>query len=154
MQLAHPGTSLFTLVLFHSFSLRLLVFCCVLISSSSYFQRWYEALSSDTKRHFKELVHNGQVEFVNGGWVQHDEANPDPTAMINQMTVGHEYLMKNFGVAPRVAWQIDPFGHSGKNRLSKSIIQLTDSSLFSCDSWHIFPIYIMLLILFILCLML
>ena len=28
------------------------------------------------------------------------------------MTVGHEYLLKNFGVQPRIAWQIDPFGHS------------------------------------------
>lgn len=28
------------------------------------------------------------------------------------MTVGHEYLLTNFGVSPKIAWQIDPFGHS------------------------------------------
>ena len=48
----------------------------------------------------------GQIEFVNGGWVQNDEASPDPVSLIGQMTTGHEYLLKNFGTAPRIAWQI------------------------------------------------
>jgi hypothetical protein len=38
--------------------------------------------------------------------VQNDEANPDPVSFISQMTTGHEYILKNFGVAPRIAWQI------------------------------------------------
>lgn len=79
---------------------------------SSFFNRWYESLSRDAKASFKALVSRGQIEFVNGGWVQNDEATPDPVAMINQMSTGHEYLLKNFGTAPRIAWQIDPFGHS------------------------------------------
>lgn len=29
------------------------------------------------------------------------------------MTVGHQYLLERFGVRPKVAWQIDPFGHGG-----------------------------------------
>lgn len=80
---------------------------------SSFFNRWYESLGTAEKSQFKSLIRSGQIEFVNGGWVQNDEANPDPVAMINQMTTGHEYLLKNFGTSPRVAWQIDPFGHSG-----------------------------------------
>jgi len=51
-------------------------------------------------------VARGQIEFVNGGWVQNDEASPDPVSLIGQMTTGHEYLLKNFGTAPRIAWQI------------------------------------------------
>jgi hypothetical protein len=73
---------------------------------SSFFNRWYESLSSEPKAQFKSLIRSGQIEFVNGGWVQNDEANPDPTAMINQMATGHEYLLKNFGTSPRIAWQI------------------------------------------------
>ena len=81
-------------------------------SESSYFQRWYESQSTSTKEAFKLLVYNGQLEFVGGGWSQNDEANPDAITMINQMTEGHQYLLRNFGVQPRVGWQIDPFGHS------------------------------------------
>lgn len=29
------------------------------------------------------------------------------------MTVGHQYLLERFGVRPKIAWQIDPFGHGG-----------------------------------------
>jgi hypothetical protein len=31
------------------------------------------------------MVDNGQIEFVGGGWVQNDEANPDYPAIINQV---------------------------------------------------------------------
>lgn len=58
------------------------------------------------------VVHDKLRFICWGGWSQHDEANPDPIAMINQMSYGHDYLLKNFGITPKVAWQIDPFGHS------------------------------------------
>jgi len=81
-------------------------------SETSFFQRWYEHLGVEQKKQFKRLVFNGQLEFVGGGWSQHDEANPDAIAVINQISEGHQYLAANFGVQPRIAWQIDPFGHS------------------------------------------
>ncbi len=108
-----------------------------------FFERWYERQSKETKEKFKTLVKNGQWEFVGGGWVQNDEANPSAFGIINQvtghhgaarvvfrygvwfaggfcifihsslcgscllqMTVGHEYLLQNFGVQPRIAWQL------------------------------------------------
>ena len=44
----------------------------------------------------------------------HDEASPLWTAMVDQTTRGHQFILKNFGAdaAPRATWQIDPFGHS------------------------------------------
>lgn len=45
----------------------------------------------------------------------HDEACPHFEDYINNMMAGHEFVMKEFGVTPRVGWQIDPFGHSSAN---------------------------------------
>ena len=81
-------------------------------SETSYFARWWEVTAQAQREQFRQLLHAGQFEFVNGGWSQHDEACPDPLSMIQQMTTGHQYLLQQFGVVPRVAWQIDPFGHS------------------------------------------
>ena len=81
-------------------------------SETSYFARWWETLGSSQRSSFRSVLAAGQFEFVNGGWSQHDEACPDPLSMIQQMTTGHQYLLHHFGVVPRVAWQIDPFGHS------------------------------------------
>ena len=81
-------------------------------SETSYFARWWEVTSQQQRHTFRQLLAAGQFEFVNGGWSQHDEACPDPLSMIQQMTTGHQYLLQQFGVVPRVAWQIDPFGHS------------------------------------------
>lgn len=32
--------------------------------------------------------------------------------MIDQTTLGHEFLKRELGVIPKVGWQLDPFGHS------------------------------------------
>ena len=42
----------------------------------------------------------------------HDEAATHYQAMIDQTTLGHDYLMQEFGAVPKIGWQIDPFGHS------------------------------------------
>ena len=55
---------------------------------------------------------NGQLELVNAGWSMHDEACPTYEDMINNHLVGHQWIINEFGVAPRIGWQIDPFGHS------------------------------------------
>ena len=60
----------------------------------------------------QKLVHSRQLTFVNGGWVQHDEATTHYRDMIDQTTRGHDFLLRTFNVTPAVAWQIDPFGHS------------------------------------------
>ena len=51
----------------------------------SFFSRWYEHQSIDTKKNLKQLIDNGQWEFVGGGWVQNDEANPSVYGVINQV---------------------------------------------------------------------
>ena len=57
---------------------------------------------------------SGSLEFILGGWCMNDEAATHYQAIIDQHTLGFDFLKKNFGSCgrPRVAWQIDPFGHS------------------------------------------
>ena len=68
--------------------------------------RWYEVQPAATQALVLRLVRSGQLEFVGGGWVQNDEANPDFAAVIAQISEGHEYLKTLFGVRARFAWQI------------------------------------------------
>ena len=64
----------------------------------------------------KDLVQKKQLEFINAGWCMNDEAGTHYNAIIDQMTVGLEFVRENFGdeARPKVAWHIDPFGHSAE----------------------------------------
>lgn len=61
------------------------------------------------------MVKNGQFEFINGGWSANDEATPNFDDIIDNMMVGHEWIQKEFGVQPKIGWDIDTFGHSDIN---------------------------------------
>ena len=78
----------------------------------SYFQRWYFDISPQKRERVKRVVANGQLNFVNGGWVMHDEAAAHYVSMIDHTTHGHRFLKDEFDFKPRVGWQLDPFGHS------------------------------------------
>lgn len=81
-------------------------------AEQSFFQRWWNEQSFAKKQAFKRTVETGQMEFVNGGWVMHDEAASHFVSMIDQTTYGHRFLKEQFNVKPKIGWQIDPFGHS------------------------------------------
>ncbi|XP_061344400.1 probable alpha-mannosidase At5g13980 [Gastrolobium bilobum] len=78
----------------------------------AFFQRWWREQSEAVKNTVKQLVNSGQLEFINGGMCMHDEAATHYIDMIDQTTLGHQFLKEEFGVTPRIGWQIDPFGHS------------------------------------------
>ncbi len=44
-----------------------------------------------------------------------DEATVHYSDVIDQMTLGHDFLFREFGVRPSIAWHIDPFGHSNSH---------------------------------------
>ena len=49
---------------------------------------WWRIADEPRKQKAKELVANGQLEIVTGGWVMNDEANTHYFAMIDQMIEG------------------------------------------------------------------
>lgn len=57
----------------------------------SFFTRWWREQTTATKDLVQKLVNNGQLDFVNGGYVQHDEAAAHYVAMIDQTTRGHRF---------------------------------------------------------------
>jgi alpha-mannosidase len=60
-------------------------------SEMSFFERWWGQQDEDTRALVTRLVQDGQLEFVNGGYVQHDEATAHYVAMIDQTTRGHRW---------------------------------------------------------------
>ncbi|KAI5683990.1 hypothetical protein M9H77_05218 [Catharanthus roseus] len=87
----------------------------------AFFSRWWYTQSQEVQEAVRKLVGSGQLEFIltktniwcrNGGWCMHDEAASHYIDMIDQTTLGHQLLKREFNKTPRAGWQIDPFGHS------------------------------------------
>ncbi|XP_029440965.1 lysosomal alpha-mannosidase [Rhinatrema bivittatum] len=80
----------------------------------AFFYRWWNQQSQGMRQAVKQLVNDGRLEFINGGWCMNDEGTTHYSAIIDQMTLGLQFLQETFGDCgrPRVAWHIDPFGHS------------------------------------------
>lgn len=77
-----------------------------------FFSMWWELQDDSIRDSVRFLVSNEQLNFVNGGWCMHDEAATHYMGMIDQTTLGHDFLKRELGVIPKVGWQLDPFGHS------------------------------------------
>ena len=80
----------------------------------AFFQRYWREATQYDKNLTYQAVNSGQLEFVNGGWCMHDEAAAHYIDMVDQTTLGHKFIVEEFGVekVPTIGWQIDPFGHS------------------------------------------
>ena len=50
---------------------------------------------------------------MSAGWVASDEACPIFSELIANIKVGHDFLKREFGLAPpKSVWHMDAFGHS------------------------------------------
>lgn len=77
-----------------------------------FFKDWYDYLDMYKKGKVKELLQNGKLELANAGWVENDEAICYYDDIIDQYTVGMNFMNEEFGVVSRVGWATDCFGHS------------------------------------------
>ena len=78
----------------------------------SFLSTWWNQASNESRDTMKKLHSAGQLEFIGGGWVMHDEADPSLFGILNQMFQGLSFLRDTLGTRPSVEWHIDPFGHS------------------------------------------
>jgi hypothetical protein len=79
-----------------------------------FFEKWWAEQGEGTRNITRKLVAEGRLEFNVAGWCMNDEASPTYSAAINQMTEGHQFVLREFGPLGRasVGWHVDPFGHS------------------------------------------
>ncbi|XP_030047027.1 epididymis-specific alpha-mannosidase [Microcaecilia unicolor] len=83
------------------------------IVEQEFFRLWWDAVATNTqKQQVYQLLKEGQLEFIIGGQVMHDEAVTAIDDQILQLTEGHGFLYDTFGVRPEFSWQVDPFGAS------------------------------------------
>jgi lysosomal alpha-mannosidase len=78
----------------------------------AFFIKWYKEQEPKTKDKVKKLIRREKFEFINGGYVMHDEASTYYQHIIDQMRLGLLFLKEEFNHTPKIAWFIDPFGHS------------------------------------------
>ena len=52
---------------------------------------WWGEQPASVRARVRALVAENRLSFVNGGWVQHDEACPSWELMVDQLTRGHRW---------------------------------------------------------------
>ena len=82
------------------------------VTESVFFKDWYDYLPAENKTKVAEVISNGQLEIGNGGWVENDEAVCYFDDILDQYTLGHEFLLRNFNYQVKIGWATDSFGHS------------------------------------------
>ena len=85
------------------------------INELYYFKIWYSNIGRSDKKKFKNLVKEKRIEFVSGSYIINDEATPLYYDIADQIRIGHQFLLEEFGIIPKTAWYIDSFGHSAGN---------------------------------------
>ncbi|CAF1321855.1 unnamed protein product [Rotaria sp. Silwood1] len=80
----------------------------------AFFWRWWKQQTEDMQNVVRKLVNEGHLEFISGGWSMNDEGVTHYNSIIDQHSLGAEFLRDQFGECgrPKLGWQIDPFGHS------------------------------------------
>ena len=54
----------------------------------------FDRQEEETKSFVKQLVNEGRFEFISGGWSMNDEAAAHYISIIDQMMLGHQWLLE------------------------------------------------------------
>jgi len=84
------------------------VFC----HNESLLYRWIEEYDMPLFEHIRALVKAGKWNIMGGWHLQPDCNMPSGEAFVRQILDGRKYFLEKFGVVPKVAVNLDPFGHT------------------------------------------
>ena len=65
---------------------------------TGFFWKWWRNQNSYIQGIVKNLVDEGRLEFVGGGWSMNDEATTHYSAIIDNMSFGFKTLLDTFGM--------------------------------------------------------
>ncbi|MBE0710953.1 MAG: alpha-mannosidase [Candidatus Aminicenantes bacterium] len=74
--------------------------------------RWVEEYEPALFRRIRSLVREKKWHIMGGWYVQPDCNMPSGESFVRQVLLGRRYFSKKFGVEPRTAVNLDPFGHT------------------------------------------
>lgn len=74
--------------------------------------KWIEEYEPELFERIKALVKAGKWHIMGGWYLQPDCNMPSGESLVRQAMKGREYFEKHFGVKPKTAMNVDPFGHS------------------------------------------
>lgn len=55
---------------------------------TAFFWKWWQLQEESERNALRELVNNGRIEFIGGGWSMNDEAVTNYQSIIDQMSWG------------------------------------------------------------------
>lgn len=85
----------------------------VFVSSSAAFYEWVEKSDPEMFEEIRRRVSEGRWEIVGGWWIQPDCNIPNGESFVRQALYAQRYFLEKFGVAARVGYNVDSFGHHG-----------------------------------------
>ena len=74
--------------------------------------KWIEEYDKPLFERIQRLVKEGKWNIMGGWHLQPDCNLPSGEFFVRQIMAGREYFLEKFGVVPKVAINVDPFGHS------------------------------------------
>jgi len=74
--------------------------------------RWVEEYEPALFRRIRKLVREKKWHIMGGWYVQPDCNMPSGESFVRQVLLGRRYFAEKFGVEPRTAVNLDPFGHT------------------------------------------
>ncbi|GFN96295.1 alpha-mannosidase [Plakobranchus ocellatus] len=88
-----------------------------IFAEMKYFARFWEESSQQLRDTILQLIRERRLEIVNGGWVMSDAGITMYNDIIDQHTLGFDFIREHLGACAqtRTGWHVDQFGHSSEH---------------------------------------